>query len=152
MNISNQYLAGFVDGEAYIGLIKKTSKVCSLGYYYKPNIKVTQRTKYSAVLNEFKNKYGGYLTTREQINSTNQNAVDTWEISNRPMVKQLLLDIREYSIVKKEHIELLLEFIELPRSSEKDSKQYDQRKSEIYSEMRKINKRGLAETKRDGSI
>ena len=147
MNISNQYIAGFIDGEAYIGLIKKTSKECKLGYYYKPNIKVTQRTKYAQVLEELKNKYGGYITTRQQLDNTNQCAVNTWEIANRPMVKKLLLDIKDYAIVKSEHINLLLEFIELPSGIYKDSEQYNKRKDEIYSEMRKINKRGLAETK-----
>lgn len=147
MNISNQYIAGFIDGEAYIGLIKKTSKECKLGYYYKPNIKVTQRTKYAKVLEEFKSKYGGYITTRQQLNNTNQCAVNTWEIANRPMVKKLLLDIKDYAIVKSEHVNLLLEFIEFPSGIYKDSGKYNERKDEIYAEMRKINKRGLAETK-----
>lgn len=147
MNISNQYIAGFIDGEAYIGLIKKTSKECTLGYYYKPNIKVAQRTKYKQVLVELKNKYGGYLTTRKQLDDTNQCAVDTWEIANRPMVKKLLLDIKDYSIVKSEHINLLLEFIELPTGLSTNKEQYRERKDEIYIKMREINKRGLAETK-----
>lgn len=147
MNISNQYIAGFIDGEAYIGLIKKTSKKCKLGYYYKPNIKVAQRTKYAQVLEELKDKYGGYITTRQSLYDTNQCSVNTWEIANRPMVKNLLLDIQDYSIVKKEHINLLLEFINLPSGIYKDSEKYNERKDEIYIALRKINKRGLAETK-----
>lgn len=38
-------------------------------------------------------------------------------------------------------------FIELPSGIYKDSDKYNKRKDEIYTEMRKINKRGLAETK-----
>lgn len=145
MNISNQYIAGFIDGEGYVGLIKKTSTKCSLGYYYKPNIKVVQRTKYNQVLYMLKEKYGGYITTREQLDDTNQNAVDTWEIANKPMVKKLLLDIKDYSFVKKDHIKFLLEFIDFPATHLDRSNNI--RKDEIYAEMRKINKRGLAETK-----
>lgn len=147
MNISNQYIAGFLDGEAYIGLIKKTTKHCTLGYYYKPNIKVAQRTKNSRVLELLKEKYGGYITTRKQLDDTNQCAVNTWEIANRPMVKRLLLDIKDYVVVKESHVSLLLEFTELPTGVSAEKELYVSRKDEIYAEMRKINKRGLAETK-----
>lgn len=145
--ISKEYIAGFIDGEGYIGLLRRKRKDLILGYFYKPNVKVTQRTKYNPVLKRLQEQYGGYVTTKAQSIATNQNAIDVWEIANRPMVKQLLLDIRDYSIVKRLIIDLMLEFIELPTKNKPGSEIHDSRKDEIYAELRVLNKRGLAETK-----
>lgn len=145
MNISNEYIAGFVDGEAYIGLIKKKSNKCKLGYYYKPNVKVTQRTKNAYVLKLMMEKYGGYLTTKLHSPVSNQCDIDVWEISSRPSVSKLLNDIKDYSVVKKDVINLLIEFMSLPFTHHDSS--HNERKEDIYLKMRKINRRGLAETK-----
>lgn len=147
MNITNQYIAGFLDGEAYLGLIRRTRKDCIDGFYYKPNVKVTQKTKNAFILKKLQKKYGGYITTKQQNLKTNQHSIDVWEIANRPMVKKLLDDIKDYSIVKKEIIKLLLEFISLPTIKKQEDKKYNPQKADIYSKLRVLNRRGLAETK-----
>lgn len=119
-----------------------------MGYYYKPNIKICQRTKYADVLKIIQKDYGGYVTTRKDVVVSNYCSVDVWEIANRPMVKKFLIDIQPFSLVKKEHIKLMLEFIELPKGQSKNIHKFDAQKEEIYLKLRAINKRGLAETKR----
>lgn len=146
MNITNPYIAGFIDGEGYIGLLRRNRKDLIQGFYYKPVIKVSQRSLYSKVLYLFQEKYGGYITVKAKQPHLNQKQVDAWEIANRPMVKKVLLDIQEYSLVKREIIDLMLEFIELPIRNTRDSHIHDERKAEIYAELRALNKRGLAET------
>lgn len=148
MKITKQYIAGFADGEAYIGLVKKTRKDSRLGYYLKPNIKITQRTKCAEVLKLIKDEYGGYLTTRKAIPDKNYCSVDSWEISNRPMILKFITDIQPFSLVKKEQIKLLIEFIRLPHGQLIENRKYQDEKDELYYKLRTINKRGLAETKR----
>lgn len=150
--INIDYIAGFVDGEGYIGLIKNSSKKGILGHYYKPCVKIAQKESNRIILDMLKSQYGGHISKSRQHDNTNPSVM--WEISNRPMVKLFLKDLKDKLILKKENLELILDFIELPTVTNSVSDEnkklridIDYQKQLIYERIKKINKRGLAETK-----
>lgn len=137
MNITKQYIAGFIDGEGYLGIIKKTSKVCTLGYYYTPVIKIAQISRNDEVLIAIQKFIGhGNLEPRK---SNLKNAADSTSLEFRgmkrvtPIAKKLL----PYLIVKKKQAQILLKFSRLSS---------DEERTELYNRIRLLNKRGLATT------
>jgi hypothetical protein len=151
--LSKEYCAGFIDGEGYLGIIKKTSKVCRLGYYYKPVIKIAQSENNSHVLDILKEKYGGHISKTRIPKNPNQRPSRMLEISNRPLVKKLLNEIAPYLIVKKFQAKCLIDFINLPAWKTNKGSEYDKyrhklgkKQSDLYKSIIRVNRRGLAET------
>lgn len=149
--ITNDYIAGFVDGEGYIGLIKKRSDKTVLGHFYKPCVKIAQKESNRKILEILKSKYGGTISKTRQHENTNSSVM--WEISNRPMVQKFLLDLKDKLYLKDENLRLILKYIDLPQVTNRRDKEYqrfrkeiDNKKEVIYNRIREINKRGLAET------
>lgn len=150
--ITTDYLAGFIDGEGYIGIIKKRNAKSILGYNYKPVVKIAQKLSNKSILEIIQKRYGGYLSkTRQHINT---NASVMWEISNQVQVKNFLKDFVGKLYLKNENLMLVLEFIELPNVKNRKDSEYqkirediDTKRTLIYERIRTINKRGLAETK-----
>jgi hypothetical protein len=150
--ITLDYIAGFIDGEGYIGVIKKSSKRSTLGHYYKPCVKIAQKESNRAILDILKSLYGGHISKTRQHDNTNTSVM--WEISNKPLVLKFLNDLNDKLILKNENLKLLLQLFELPTvtnsMSESNNKiriDVDNQKQLIYERIREINKRGLAETK-----
>jgi len=148
MNISKQYIAGFVDGEGYFGIIKKTSKVCTQGYYYTPVLKIAQVCKNDEVLKAIKEFIGyGNLEFRK---SSKYNVADSSALEFRGMKRVIpIIDkLLPYLIVKKKQAELLKEFskIKIGRSGYSHDIETDRKRTEIYHKVKFLNKRGLAET------
>jgi len=150
--ITKDYIAGFVDGEGYIGLIKKLAPNSTLGHRYKPCVKIAQKESCRHILDLLKSMYGGSISKSRQHGNKNSSVM--WEISNRPMVKKFLEDLKGKLILKDENLRLILKYIELPQVSNRKDKEYqefrlkiDYEKQLIYERIKIINKRGLAETK-----
>jgi len=149
--ITTDYIAGFVDGEGYIGLIKKKSNMVTLGHFYKPCVKIAQKESNRKILDILKARYGGYISKSRKHKNTNTSVM--WEISNRPMVQKFLLDIKDKLYLKDENLRLILKYIDLPQVTNRRDAEYnkfrmeiDRKKELIYNRIREINKRGLAET------
>jgi len=150
--ITKDYIAGFVDGEGYIGLIKKSSPNSTLGHRYKPCVKIAQKESNRNILDILQSIYGGHISKTRQHGNTNTSVM--WEISNRPAVKKFLEDLKDRLILKDENLRLILKYIELPQVSNRQDNEYqkfrldiDSKKQIIYERIKTINKRGLAETK-----
>ena len=150
--ITKDSIAGFVDGEGYIGLIKKSAPNSTLGHRYKPCVKIAQKESNRHILDILQTRYGGSISKSRQHGNTNTSIM--WEISNRPIVKKFLEDLKGRLILKDENLRLILKYIELPQVSNRRDEEYqkyrleiDSKKQLIYERIRLINKRGLAETK-----
>jgi hypothetical protein len=148
MNISKQYIAGFVDGEGYFGLIKKSSKVCTKGYYYTPVLKIAQVSRNDGVLRAIKEFIGhGNLELRKALQA---NASDSTSLEFRGMKRVIpIIDkLLPYLMVKKKQAELLKEFseIKIVQSGYSHDMETDRKRTEIYHKIKLLNKRGLAET------
>jgi len=145
--LNKAYVAGFIDGEAYIGLMKRKYKPSPRPFLIKPTVKVAQIEKYRTVLEYLQNYYGGYISkTREHHNSRPS---VMWELSNKKDIQKLMEDIKPYVIVKNDLVEIMLEYCALPKQtnnlSEVNNIIYN-KKIELQKSTAQITRRGLAET------
>jgi hypothetical protein len=145
--LNTAYVAGFIDGEAYIGLMKRKYKLSPRPFLIKPTVKIAQIEKYKDVLEYLKDHYGGYISkTREHHNSRPS---VMWELANKQHIRKLMEDIKPYVIVKKEVVEIMLEYCDLPKQtnslSEINNEIYD-RKIALQERTAQLTRRGLAET------
>lgn len=140
-----------MDGEAYLGIIRKTSPICTLGYYYKPVIKIAQIEQSGLVLQLLKDRYGGNISKTRIHKNANQRPSIMLELMSGVRIKRVLDEIQPLLIGKSRQAEILRKFIELPNlrfgTFTKEQKlEIDAMKTTLYKSILALNKRGLAET------
>lgn len=149
MKLTPQYIAGFIDGEGYISILKLNRKSARGGIWYQACLKVSQREKDSNVLYMIKEIYGGTMNKR-RIYTDNSMPSLTLDIKNKKDLNRMLSELLQFLIVKKKQAELILKFINLPtvKSRNKDSKMNIDKLKKIqlgfYEQALKLNKRGCS--------
>ena len=108
MKISPEYIAGFIDGEAYLGIYLTPNKKT-----YITAVKVAQTAQGYEVLEYLREIYGGHIDTRTSKQPNHQDS-KTWVIKSKKGILKLLEDILPFLIVKREQAELMKEYCELP--------------------------------------
>jgi hypothetical protein len=147
MKLTPQYIAGFIDGEGYLGIIRKTDKVRStLGHYYKVCIKIAQTNDSNEILYLLKERYGGNISKTRVHKGKNQSPSDMIEFTNSVRIRRILDDIQPYLIVKSKQAEVLRSYIDLPKQTKTNRTQSDAMREELYKQIKVLNRRGLAET------
>lgn len=119
-DISNQYIAGLIDGEGYIALLP--SKQPELhNKSFGPVVKLGMTGSISKmIMDVLYAKYGGHLEYRERSKKNPKwKDVHYWILKSRRKVKIFLDDIEPYLLIKKEQAVLLQEFCTLPSSHTK---------------------------------
>jgi hypothetical protein len=156
--ITPDYIAGFIDGEGYIGIIKKkdyTRKGCSaLGYYFTPSIKISQSLKNSKVLVDIADWFGfGNFYQCDRGSSKNQAVANSLEFRGEKRCKVVIDKITPYLRVKHEQAKLLQEYFNLPKPSNgrtdyhnESRVEINKQREDIHRKILKLNRRGLAET------
>jgi hypothetical protein len=112
MKITEEYLAGLLDGEGYFGLMKRNG--FEKGYRrkgYIPAVKMAFTNKDAEILYVLKEKYGGNINSSGQRGNTKPST--QWEIKSKINLKEFLPKIIPYLIIKKPQAKLLLEFCEM---------------------------------------
>jgi len=107
--ISNEYAAGFFDGEGCVMVMK------SQGHLPRPNysLKVAITNTDLEVLREFQQKWGGYVY---QMQSKTKSRWQ-WQIA-RPGIVRFLEAVYPYLYSKKEQVEIALSYNEIvPKSN-----------------------------------
>lgn len=140
------YLAGLIDGEGYIGILKtmkgnKKHFTSAKDYLYCPIFKIAMTHK--PVLEYLHSKYGGTLNTRKRqiINPKHKEAYD-WVIKNRK-VMVILDQVYPYMRVKKEEVEILRKFFVTNNGAGKPiSEEHWKIRDGLYAEIRKLHYRG----------
>lgn len=151
MKITKQYIAGFVDGEGYFGIVRKTHKECIDGFYYTPVLKITQVTKNDEVLKKIKEfiGYGNFSFDKRNINP---NGADKSNLEIRgitrvlPVAKVLLPEL----IVKAKQAQTVIDFCEIDKANLTRQELSDKREK-LYHQIKLLNRRGPVETKREGT-
>lgn len=108
MSISPEYIAGFIDGEGYLGIYlapRKTSYISA--------VKIAQVGVGLPVLQELQSQYGGHIGFRKSKKDNHQDSYH-WELKSKKSIHRLLTDTLPYLIVKREQAVLLKEYCELP--------------------------------------
>jgi len=152
MKLSLQYIAGFIDGEGYLGIVKKTSKESTLGYYFTPVLKISQVTRNDEVLKCIKDFLGCGNLTLDKLNALKSgNGVNksSLEYRSEKRVTPILKKIYPYLIVKKKQADILLKYAKLAKVRDfKCRMEIDKKRTALYNDIRFLNRRGLAETNR----
>lgn len=116
-SISNEYIAGLIDGEGYISLLPSRNSLLKVKSF-EPVVKLGMTGEISKnIMHYLKEKYGGHMNFRERSkkNPKWKNA-NYWILKSRKKVLVFLKDIEPYLLIKKEQAILLIEFCELPSS------------------------------------
>ena|SRR3990167_10228679 len=90
-----RYIAGFFDGEGYVGF----------GFRMRPEVRIVHT--YLPVLEQLKELYGGGIYPRKKTPVRHKIAYD-WVLVDSQKVYKFLSDIRPYLLEKKERVELVL--------------------------------------------
>jgi len=149
MKLSKQYIAGFIDGEGYLSILKLKRKTARNGYWFQPVIKVSQTQDHSYILQMIHCQYGGHFNKR-RVYKDNSKPTFTLDIKGEEKIRKLLDDILPYLIIKKPQAELILEYYNLgtvmKRNSEgiKKLDELQSKRSVLYKKARMLNKRGTA--------
>jgi hypothetical protein len=146
MKISEEYLAGLLDGEAYFGLMPRRGM--ENGYErkgYHPALKMAFKNQDAEILIALKEKYGGHLNYRGYSGRSQPST--QWELKGKKALKEFLPKVIPYMILKKAQAELLLEFCEMPYAYRrlKDQTIWT-RVLEIFEELKRLKYKSPATT------
>ena len=150
--IEKAYIAGFFDGEGYLGLNRKKNfgKYHRSPYYYDPVIKILNTNE--EVINFLESKLGGFRFKRILGKNWKDAHSLEWKsgIQILPMLKFLFPNL----IVKKKICSLLIEFLEWKKGSGRSQRQgcrpYNPEEllkmEEFYLKCKETNHKGAAVT------
>ena len=148
------YMAGIVDGEGTITIIKcwnKKNQKSYFGVYL--NISNTNKN----LINWLKKSFGGYIYKIKVPNpKPNWNDIYRWQIYRQSNLIKILEKIKPYLKIKKRHAEIVLEFIKLFDSKFFLYERYkngqikkrivdneiEKKRDILYQELKKLNFRG----------
>lgn len=143
---SLDYLAGIIDGEGYLGILKNKSSLSKKwNYYYSSAVKVASTDKRMPIM--LQNEFGGYLSDRlhPQVNHKNSYS---WEIKNDTQVLNFLDKIQDKLVIKSDQAKVLREMVEFRNSirhrmfqgyTEEDFGVFE----DLYLQIRHLNYRGI---------
>ena len=124
-----RYAAGFFDGEGCITFILTADQRRPTTLRTAPWVTVGNTNR--QVLESLQNWWGGRLEEAYKNERPNRKQVWRWAPGKRAEMESFLKAVLPFLIVKRQHAELMLEFLTLPRMSP--------RKIEIALEVRKLN-------------
>ena len=131
------YLAGLIDGEGSICLLKNREHRQSDGFVLTLNIGITNT--YLPLMKWLVSNFGGVYYTRSSKNPRHSDRYD-WYPKGRRNKEELLLSILPYLIIKREQALIGLEFLRL------DSVVNTEKRQELVQRLGDLNRRGKSPT------
>lgn len=155
--IQKAWLAGFIDGEGFIGITfqrKKENSQQSATPRYHPYLIVTNNDK-SSILH-VKSLIGeGKIYQVRAKNSRFPYPAYQYKLTKMGDLNELLIEIRPYFIIKRKQCDLLLEYCNLRKERKivsgygsRGKTSFSAEEEAVYQRLLKLNKRG--ERKKDG--
>jgi LAGLIDADG endonuclease len=105
--MSPEYLAGFFDGEGCIDCQYMYPKQAPGVFYVRPRLRVTLADVGRAVLEDLQKTYGGHLYHRSSKKATQSDST-SWELATKQGIKNVLVTISPYLIIKREQALLVM--------------------------------------------
>ena len=130
------WIAGFFDGEGYIGLWKRTDHRVGYKDTYRPSVVIANTDKKTIdYLSEQLLSFG--ITSYIKYRPSKKGWRESWviEINGFKRLKKFIDFIEEYCITKKEQVSLVKEFINR-RSALYKNVPYVERDHEIYEQLK----------------
>ena len=126
-NITDVYMAGFFDGEGYVGLLKRNRSDKYTEYFVQMSIGQND----GATMDWIKENYGGHLHLVKRDGSYQ------WIASNR-QAYSILNRIMPYLKYKKPQAELAVKFFDGRQQGKRCSPEEVERREEIYKELKRL--------------
>jgi len=136
--LSDQYVAGILDGEGCIGIKKTTYKTKSGRTAYTPYVKVVMCDYIIPEL--FLHSFGG--NTWERKRTDGWRSSKEWTITGKPKVGWFLKRISKKLIVKRSQAKIVMDFCALANGDNRGTpKETSDESDRLYEEIRKLNSR-----------
>lgn len=148
------YLAGFVDGEGYVGIMKTRNRQMVRGYEYRKVLKIASTDK--GIIDWLYQSFGGSTEKREWSESENNKPAYCWTLRYKNL-EPFLRKIYPFLKIKKRQVEILLEMFKVKIGDKnikhvlhsgwnrKYSKEALNKFEEFYLAIRQLNRRGKIE-------
>lgn len=139
--LQSAYLAGLIDGEGYIGILKvkkgeKKQWFSNREFIFRPVMKVAMVDK--ELIRWLKGAYGGTFETRKAHGNARESYC--WSLRKKSVIT-LIKKIYPYLRVKKKQAEILLRFPSGETGKQIPDNVY-QKRIELYDDIRALNRRG----------
>lgn len=131
------YLAGMIDGEGHISLLKNRQHRESEGFALTLNIGITNRSL--PLMKWLIKEFGGVYYHRAHENQNWADRYD-WSPKGKKNKEEILLGILPYLIIKREQALVALEFLRL------DGKKNTSKRQELVARLNELNRRGKSVT------
>lgn len=129
------YAAGFIDGEGYVGALKKRD-----GVYVAPRIAVSQVA--NAPLEFMRQRWAGTVGFHSKVQENRRPAYQ-WVLGNKALVCAFIDDIYPFLMVKSEQALLVHELAQLPNLIRgQDNSKLIGKRNELYEKLRDLNRVG----------
>jgi len=136
--IDKRYIAGFIDGEGYISVVKHKDTRLKRGYTLFPIFRITNSNKTALQkINEF---IKGRIKSNGISRNKNHKQVYRIEVIELKRIKDILKEIKPYLIIKKGQAELMFDFCNKRLNYE--SRNYTDDDFKFPKLFSKLNKRG----------
>lgn len=133
------YIAGILDGEGSISIIRVKSRSNTYKYDFYPKVRV--QNTYFPIISWLKEKIGiGSIYHGKQRNPKWKSLYQWQILSNQ--AQELLREVRPYLRIKKELADLVLGFRKNEHNGYPRSSEVYQMQDELYYRMKALNKRG----------
>ena len=134
-NERKAYIAGLIDGEGYVGMVKTITRptVAPNTYVLVPRIQVKMCDRDGIDLAH--EIFGGSIYCRKA--NGNNRATWTWQVTNKKNVKSCLKLLAPYLMIKKHQADCVLKFLERERGT-----RYTEVEWNIYGTIRELNRTG----------
>jgi hypothetical protein len=135
------YLAGFIDGEGTIGIIRARRRENKSGYRLQPYLSVANTDK--PALEAIQAMCGnGRLV--QQTNPVNANHKDGYSLRFSPnQIRHLLPQLQPYLLIKAKQAGYVLEFLSVNRGGRHLKPEEQQKTDELRESVRALNARGV---------
>jgi len=143
------WLAGFIDGEGFIGLTKQKTRESTkhaAGYHYHPYLIVTGTENHT--IHNLNSITGcGHVITQTQ--KGNQKTAYQWKLTKYNDLLHILGQIQRHLRIKQKQCELIIQFITTRQQANiktgrgsRGSTSFSENEEQIYQELRNLNKKG----------
>lgn len=135
MTAKYAYLAGLIDGEGYIGMVKTITrpKEAPSLYVLVPRIQVKMCNKEGI---EMAHKYFGGSIYFKKLSGNNRDQW-VWQLTGHQRIKNTLTLLLPYLVIKKYQAEVILEFLKRKRGDKYTDDDWN-----LYGTLRALNKTG----------
>ena len=146
------YTAGLIDGEGYIGIVKRHRPDFGGKRYHQPVVKLVNTDEGMV---DWMAQFGGYKYRRKPT-TANRNPTWWWELRGWNQVEPFLRQIRPWLRTKAPHADIIAEFCGAYKGRGRVALSEDvlDNRERLYFSLRKLTHRGPppAETKREDTL